>query len=81
MKRLLREVIVDYVECYLDGYAREVYAIDVYFRGISATISGIILDDEIELTDDLFDDIEVKTAVYEQFKAGELEVVIHNKCL
>ena len=77
----LEDVIVDYVENYLDGYARRVYAIDASYMGFSLTISDIILDDDlfddIILDDDLFDYLEVKEAVYEQFKAGELEVIIH----
>ena len=75
----LDEIEVFYIEHYLDGYSRVVYAIDADYMGFTLTISGIILNGEIELRDDLFDDIEVRTAIYQQFKDGELEVIIHGR--
>ena len=76
-EKFLEKFIVGYVESYTDMYSREIYILEVEINGKELTLDGIILDDEIELTEDIFDDITIRKNIFKQFLDDELEVIIH----
>ena len=76
-EKFLEKFIVGYVESYIGMHSREIYILEIEINGKEITLDGIILDDGVELTEDIFDNMIIRKNIFKQFLDDELEVIIH----